>query len=348
MNRYLVFEAIIILVGFLVLYAIYSIFQSPSTIVASSSWVSSNSFTTNIDDLSCVSSSGHIYCIAGSLGGNPNTDSVYFAPIYPNGATGSWTATNPYPIKMRDLSCNVYNNYIYCVGGQDASTADYNTVFYAPIIPQGVGPWVETNHYPIALHNHACRIYGSHIYCIGGNSGGSDTNRVYYAPILASHAIGTWTSTTSYPITVEDQACNVFNGYIYCIGGWPQAPPSVDSVNFVYYAPILQSGGLGSWVATTPYPVNTTDHKTCGVSNGYLYCTGGQMTTSTVYTNATYYAPLSSQGVGAWLQGPNYPYKLRSMSATTYNGYLYYIGGTDWSTEQYTLITNAVYYIKTK
>jgi|SRR5271157_28525 len=320
-------------------------------ITLNSSWIQAIPYPAKIDDLSCVSSSGYIYCIGGSLGSiGPDVNSVYFAPLASNGSIGSWTATNSYPIQMCDLSCNIYSNNIYCIGGMDLGGHDYSTVFYASILAQGVSNWIATTSYPIAPHNHACRIYNGYIYCIGGRVNGTDTNLVYYAPILSSNAIGTWLATTPYPTTIEDQACNILDGYIYCVNGYPNAPTYgiVNGINSAYYARILPSGELGSWLATTPYPIATADHKTCAISNSSLYCTGGL---GIAYTNSTYYAPLTPNGIGSWSQASNHPSKLRSMSATAYNGYLYYIGGTDWSPERNpfeNVITNTIYYIKTE
>ena len=87
----------------------------------------------------------------------------------------------------------------------------------------------------------------------GGNPfGGIAENTVYYAPILGSGMLGTWTATTnSYPINSTLQSCVTASNTIYCMGGIT----IVGYSNATYYAPILGSGDLGAWTATTnSYP----------------------------------------------------------------------------------------------
>jgi hypothetical protein len=305
----------------------------------SQAWIATKPYPTGIDDHSCISYAGYVYCIGGSLGLKRGaTNSSYYAVIYPDGALGNWTATDSYPIAVYDLSCNVYGDYVYCVGGANSAGTSQSAVYYAPILSPGIGAWISTTPYPTAIHNQACRIFGGYIYCIGGNNGGGETDQACYAPIIASNAVGSWAATTSYPLNVEDQACEVSNGYIYCVGGWT---PGGSSTANTYFAS-LSSMGIGAWTPSTPYPTNTSDHKTCSISNNYFDCAGG-FTVEPNVVNSTYYAPASYNGLGTWLQGQDYPGAWRSMSATSYNGHLYYVGGYR---DTGAVITNGVYYTR--
>jgi len=75
-----------------------------------------------------------------------------------------------------------------------------------------------------------------------------------------------------------------------------------SSRNQVYYAPV-SSTGIGTWQATTSYPVGMT-YDGCSIYNGYIYCVG---TASTSSANQVYYAPVSSTGIGTWQSNNKLP-----------------------------------------
>jgi hypothetical protein len=165
----------------------------------------------------------------------------------------------------------------------------------------------------------------SEIYCIGGiNSGGSDISNVYYAPI-SSTGVGAWTSTTNYPVPVDDHFCISYNNIIYCVAG-SQGP-------YVYYGQ-LSSTGIGGWISTLSYPQTATDHI-CLVSNGYIYCVAGYQGSN---NNNVYYSSISSTGVGTWTSSTNYPISTADHSCTAYGGVIYCVGG------QNGCVLNNVYY----
>jgi hypothetical protein len=303
-------------------------------------WTATNSYPMNIDDQGCAAGSGFIYCVGGSTGGSVvagigdvlATNDTYYAALYPDGAVGDWIPTAAYPGSLYDLSCNAYQGDIYCVGGLDPSGTSHNSVYSAQLHPAtGIGPWSNATPYPIAVHNQACDAAGGFIYCVGGNSSfygaGTEVNATYYAGISAAGAVGNWTASAPYPLRVEDQACNVAGGFIYCVGGWVAGEGAApDHTAKSYYARISPSG-IGPWKSTTPYPAGTADHKTCSIAGGYMYCSGGYSVGDNV-TGSTYYAPVDSSGIGPWTRGQGYGCgAFRSMAAASYDGYIYYVGG---------------------
>jgi len=133
----------------------------------------------------------------------------------------------------------------------------------------------------------SCALSSGYIYCVGGaDSGGSPVSNVYYAPVSAS-GVGAWTATTAYPSGVFGQSCQIYSGYIYCVG----------DINDVYYAPVSHTG-VGTWVATTNYPTIGVFEPSCVIILGYMYCVAGS--TGAGYTDLVYYAEVSSTGIGAW------------------------------------------------
>lgn len=224
---------------------------------------------------------------------------------------GSWTATTTYPLGAEGLSCPTYNGYVYCVGGYNG--AYVANTYYAAISSSGIGAWAPSTPYPTALFSPSCVAYNGYIYCTRGSP---DTSLSYYATI-SSGGIGSWTSTTSYPISgySSGSGCVADNGYIYCVSGKTGGGGSTLS-----YSASLSSSGIGTWSATTSYPIAVWA-QTCKIYSGKIYCAGGYPN-----TNAAYYATVSSGNIGSWIATNSYPLSVYP-KCVVYNGYDYCVGG---------------------
>ena len=121
---------------------------------------------------------------------------------------------------------------------------------------------------------------------------------------------------------------------VYCVGG-----SSSGLSDSVYYSYISQSG-ITSWKSTTPYPINDLAMP-CVVSEGYIYCSGGNNGQGSPYTysNTVYYASISHSGLGAWEYTANYPLEDGYQSCTTQNGYFFCVAGNANG-----IFANAAYY----
>ena len=168
-----------------------------------------------------------------------------------------------------------------------------------------------------------------------------EVNSTYYAEILPSGELGAWMQTTPYPTTIEDQACVVYDNYLYCIGGWKSVTYGFTAND--YYAS-LSSSGIVNWTATTAYPFMTSDHKTCGISNNNIVCAGGYINGGQSVTYSAFYAPIGYGGLGQWEQLPAYPSGAwRSMSAISTGSSVCYVGGYN---DALGYTTNGVYCIQ--
>ncbi|MDE1870358.1 MAG: hypothetical protein KGH71_05255 [Candidatus Micrarchaeota archaeon] len=209
-------------------------------------------------------------------------------------------------------------SYVYCVGGQQGST--YSNVYYSSLSATGVGAWTSANSYPIPIRVSSCTDYGGYVYCIDGiNGGGADVNNVYYAA-LSSGGVGTWAFASNYPLTEHYHTCAASGGYVYCVGGY-----TGSVVNNVYYAAVSGSG-TGAWSPTTNYPIPIYDAN-CAIYGNVIYCIGGGSSGFAPLTY-TYYAPISSGGVGAWSLTTPYPANVQDTSCATNAGYIYCVGGS--------------------
>ncbi len=280
----------------------------------------------------CPIYGGYIYCVGGPV---VSENQTYYAPISASGGIGAWTQSSSYPLpyRLNYAGCSVYNGYIYCVGGYNGdpiSQIPINTVYYASISSSGIGGWMLTTPYPTNnFTNAGCSIYNGYIYCVGNDAYGaaSVANRSYFAPILANGGIGGWNRTTGYPNLLHLGSCSITNGYIYCLGS------GTTFSNKTYYAKVTRYG-IGGWNATTPYPLHSFSNAPCVTYGNYLFCMGGGYRGSQY--NFTYFAPLSSSGIGAWQSTTPTPMKSGLVSSCAVPGGN---SGFHWSSSQvnYTL-----------
>jgi hypothetical protein len=243
---------------------------------------------------------------------------------------GQWTSTTDYPIHVAGDSCATYSDYVYCVGGFDSSGRDYDDVYYAQLSPSGIGGWSAATPYPDEVDSATCFTGSANIYCVGGES---DNTRgvlsdVYTAPISPS-GLGGWSSAAPFPHAIAAASCVVYNGYVYCVGGFNGLGEGSTST---YYASV--SSGLGAWTSTTPYPFSVYTVP-CVEQSGYIYCIGGQQenlaggtgANTNFPTTEAYYAPLSPSGIGSWSTTSAYPQALSSPSCVANSGDAFCLGG---------------------
>ena len=154
-----------------------------------------------------------IYC-TGTLGTSPYTY-TYYAPIS-TGSVGAWTSSTSYPVTEDGAGCSISpNGYIYCVG---SASGLMNQVYYAQISTSGIGAWTSTTNYPTSLNTAGCSLYNGYLYCVGnGYPGYNALGLTYYAPVSTT-GVGTWSSTSTYPIGFWGDGCSINSGYIYCVG----------------------------------------------------------------------------------------------------------------------------------
>jgi hypothetical protein len=241
---------------------------------------------------------------------------------------GQWTPTTSYPIHAAGDSCVENSDYVYCVGGFDASGNDYNDVYYAQLSASGIGSWTAATPYPADVDSTSCFTEAAAIYCVGGESSTSVFDEVYTTSISPS-GLGKWSSAVAYPHAIAGASCVVSSGYVYCVGGFNTSGEGSGST---YYASI--SSGISSWMSTTPYPFSVYTVP-CVAQASYIYCMAGQQENlvggTGVNTNfptaQVYFAPLSSSGIGSWSISTAYPQPLASPSCVADSGDVYCVGG---------------------
>ncbi len=262
-----------------------------------------------------------------------------------------WKPTATYPLQASDTlgvfaqQCVNSTVYIYCIGGQDVTGGPHNSVYTSSAISSSSGnitSWtIDSIPYSQTIYGQSCVANTGFVYCVGGtyDDAGDDVNASYYAPLSSNGVVGTWSSTTAFPIPADGQSCVASSGYIYCVGGFDELTGyNVSSFqsNSVYYASI-SSSGIGSWSKSAAYPAGIY-LPSCFAANGYIYCVGGVNSNDNA-VGTDYYASLSSSGVGTWTQTMAYPIVASGQACAISSGYIYCVGGVGSSS-----FLNAVYY----
>lgn len=246
--------------------------------------------------------------------------------------------------------------------------------YYAPVTKSGISGWNRTTSYPIAFASGSCSTSGGYIYCLGNTKGNPEA--AFYAPI-SSTGIGQWRQTTSYPTPFFGAQCNAYNGYIYCLGdayfnanaikAYYENLQKSSNANQIlamlaggtllanvsedYYAQLSPSG-IGPWTPVNPVPQPLTGGS-CTISQGTIYCIGGnsavynvgslasynaiQSSNESAYlasltgsnsTSSSFYAGIRANGsIANWSYTSPYLEQMQSASCTSGAGYIYCIGG---------------------
>ena len=331
---------ILVVVLIIVLIAIYAYESTTSSSSVSSAWKPAAEYPVHLGSdygiagQACGNSSGYIYCIGGEDDNGGPRDNVYSSASAVSSA--SWNISKwvsgaaSYPKPIQGQSCVEYSGDVYCVGGSyDPSQDDVASSYYAPIEADGLpGTWQNTTAYPIPIDTQSCVASSGYIYCVGGVNETNgfyaesvNSSSVWYAP-LSSMGIGQWALSKAYPTGVYYETCLASGGYIYCITG---AGSNGSPVSTDYYAR-LTSEGVGTWTQTTAYPVSLSG-QSCAIYSGDIYCVGGEGSIGS-YTNAVYYASISSGGIGSWVKGGGYPLSVQTTCVSSM-GWIYCMGGFD-------------------
>jgi hypothetical protein len=268
------------------------------------SFTATTSLPTGTDDASTIEYNGYIYELGGATAasGAYPVSTVFYAPINANGTVGTWNTTSSLLTTTWALSTVAYNGFIYELGGNTSNAvgACTSVVTYAPINTNGtLGSWVTAPSLTDCEYNASTAVYNGYIYFLGGDPVFA-TNEVLYAEINngGPGTLSTWTQDISatFPSNMPARTgfgTAAYNGYLYVVGGVSSASSGDCTAsgyycNGVFYAPISNSGTLGTWTADTTLSTGafTNARAYLGVVayNGYLYIIGGGASSSGTIT----------------------------------------------------------------
>lgn len=267
---------------------------------------------------------------------SPSTSSSLSVPssttLPTTGQIRSWNSTTSYPFPVAAMSCVAARGFAYCVGGGNESAPrgsdGLNNTYYAALSSSGVGQWMRTTDYPSTVLNPSCVANSGYMYCVSGTVGRTSstslnlTSDVFYAS-LSNSGIGRWAKTTPFPNPISPPRCVAESSYIYCVTQSATGPflPAGNT----YFAR-LSSTGVSNWTQSSQIPSNPLG---CVASGGYVYCFGGAcLAPPAPCATPSYYADLSSKGIGRWNQSGDLPTGAQGTYVAD-DSYVYYFTGPD-------------------
>lgn len=141
-------------------------------------------------------------------------------------------------------------------------------------------------------------------------------------------------SKLTYPIAIDPSVVFVSaNGFL---DGNSDDNNSVIASGSVTRGNVTGGGLAAGWTTTTGFSGGRELFGTV-ISNGYIYVMGG-WNGFTADLQDVQYAPINSDGTisaGAWQTTTNLPIALEGFGAVAYNGYIYVVGGLEYSSSTY-------------
>ena len=252
-----------------------------------------------------------------------------------NSAITSWTTETSLPISVCYLTSFVTKNRVYICGGYASGNTTVSTVYTAPINTDGsLGTWVAATALPTALRSSQAIVTKNRVYILGGHNGSSAVSVVYSAVINADGTIGSWTTETSLPGSLNSSQAVVTKNRVYLIGG-----NNGSHLSTIYTAAINVDGTLGSWVSSGSLPLGISAGQAV-VTRNRVYYIGGS--TGSAVSNV-YTAIINNDGtLGSWVADANLPGSLSDSQAIVTKNRIYLFCGHNGSAYVATVYTAAI------
>ncbi|MEI7690072.1 MAG: ATP-binding protein [bacterium] len=252
---------------------------------------------------------------------------------------GDFSNTTSLDIGIEGHTIEIYNGYIYVLGGYVSGGVYLDVVRYTKINNDGtVGDWtISPNLLNKARAYHSSAVYNGYLYVVGGFDNNNDYSDVEYAKINSDGSIGTWTiATNELSSSRRYQASLAYNGFLYVIGGQDGAADT----NITEYATLDPAdGSVGIFTISGNSFVGGREELVSFVYDNYLYIVGGYGVGD--YSD-TQFAEINLDGsLGAWSASARLlPFPISYSTVAADNNKVYLIGGQD-DNENY--ISNVYY-----
>jgi N-acetylneuraminic acid mutarotase len=296
----------------------------------------------------------YIYLIGGQSPNETERGEVIYAKIDNNNnivaASGSSWVQADYgldPSRRRGIAFG-YNGYLYGMAGFADDTGLQDLLFAKIDVSDGsIGPFTTSKVTIIQRWDLRAVVSSGYVYTLGGCSSGeppatcnsmSDTVQTFQ--LYNNYSGSTTDYTTASNLFGTDRlggSATVMDGYIYVAGGCVSATDCTDATNGVQYAQLNADGSIGTWNATTANLPADRAYGQLENVGGDLYYIGGQDDAGTAQTTV-YYASPSSGNVTSWSTASNgLPAARTELSAASWNGRLYAVGGHNGGTDTMTV-----------
>ena len=209
-------KASALLLALVFLSATFIITAKPVSAADLGSWTTKAAMHEARSGLGVAVVNGKIYAIGGSTlrGSPPYTGGIVGTNEEYDPATDTWVFKKPMPTPRMNFGIAVYNNKIYCIGGEPRT--NINEV-YDP----ATDTWETKAPMPTPRDGLRANVVNGKIYLIGGNDPdvsidwGASTHNEVYDP-----ATDSWSIKAPLPHPTSEYASAVFDNKIFVIGGY--------------------------------------------------------------------------------------------------------------------------------
>lgn len=259
----------------------------------------------------------------GLISSSSYKSNIYKSTINTDGTLGSWSNAGDLPKSIGLSSLIIAKSKCYLIGGM-VSNQSSNNVHQATIDNNGViSSWYQIANFPIDINTHRAIITKKKILVIGGLSGGSNTNRIYYSAMDDYGNLGTWTRTVDLPEAISCHSVAIIKNKLYVIGGM------ISSNNWSkkVYSTELDHDGLPTiWVQGSNLSY-TCGYSSIAVFNKIVMLVGGYINSS--YSNKVLYAKINDDGtLQSWIESANtIPDNCSNSGLIATSNRLYLVGG---------------------
>lgn len=241
------------------------------------SWTTIDALNDQNSAMATVEHNGYVYLLGGSKTATP-FDTVRFAKLNDDGTTGTWASTTAFSGGRYQAGAVVNGNYIYILGGTNGAGTSYKDVQSALINNDGtVGSWNRTTDMNHARSYIAPTIMNGYVYVYGGFDGTTTYNKVEYAPLSATGAVGNWYSGITHTNVRYGHTVNIYNGYAYLSGGYGggtyysnvQSSPLQSMARIGHYSKLIDLGASSKingvmYDGTIPGGIASISYRTAG------------------------------------------------------------------------------------
>jgi N-acetylneuraminic acid mutarotase len=299
-----------------------------SVSAAENSWTTKASMHTAREGAGAAAVNGIIYAIGGTHTQNVSDTEFFYVTINAteayNPATDTWTEKASMPTPKANFGTAVYQNKIYCIGGENLWKNDLNITNANEVYDTETDTWQTKTPMPTARYGLEANVVNGKIYLIGGwvqSESSSNVDKSAQVDVY-DPSNDSWTTGTPMPTAVAGYASAVVDNKIYVISG-------VASGTIITNLTQIYDPRIDKWSLGAPIPMGVSD-AAAGATTGTeatkaIYVIGGSNATYPLngqYTNQVYFPATNSWGVGASM-----PIDRAGLSVTVVNDTLYVIGG---------------------
>jgi N-acetylneuraminic acid mutarotase len=313
----------------LVLALLFSALAGTSLLAAvENSWTTKASMHTARASAGVATVNGIIYAIGGTHTQNVSDTEGFSVTINAteayDPATDAWTEKASMPTSKGSFGTAVYQNKIYCIGGEILWKNDQHITNANEVYDPETDTWETRAPMPTARYGFEANVVDGKIYLIGGWNQSATSNHVDKSAQVDMYdpSSDTWATGSPIPTAVAGYASAVVDNKIYVISG--VAGGTITTNLTQIYNPRIDKWSLG---ASIPMGVSSA---AAGATTGMkapkaIYVFGGANDTYPLngqYTNQVYFPETNSWGMAASM-----PIDRAGLSVTVVNDKLYVIGG---------------------